>query len=185
MVAALDGIRGYGLRADRNRRDALRRGRNARAVSRAYWAKTAGAWLPSWLSALDKISKNRVGRTGFEPVTSSVPGKVIRRACFRILLLSCDVWSADVHECMLLSRAVVTRLVTHADLKPSAEFLSSASWRIHVRTDRILSCPAWHVDLTAAIPSPCLAAFPGRPCGDAQGDDRIDGPSGGPGDDDG
>jgi hypothetical protein len=34
--------------------------------------KTAGAWLPSWLSTLDEISKNRVGRTGFEPVTSSV-----------------------------------------------------------------------------------------------------------------
>jgi hypothetical protein len=34
--------------------------------------ETAGAWLPFWLSALDEISKNGVGRTGFEPVTSSV-----------------------------------------------------------------------------------------------------------------
>jgi hypothetical protein len=33
---------------------------------------TAETWLPSWLPALDRISKNRVGRTGFEPVTSSV-----------------------------------------------------------------------------------------------------------------
>jgi hypothetical protein len=34
--------------------------------------KTPGRWLSFGLLALDKISKNRVGRTGFEPVTSSV-----------------------------------------------------------------------------------------------------------------
>ena len=38
---------------------------------------------------------------------------VVRRVCFRILFLSCVVWSADVHGRMPLSRAVVTRLVTH------------------------------------------------------------------------
>ncbi len=34
----------------------------------------AGRWLSSWLSPLDRFSKNGVGRTGFEPVTSSVSG---------------------------------------------------------------------------------------------------------------
>ena len=36
--------------------------------------KTAGAWLPFGIPALDRFSKNGVGRTGFEPVTSSVSG---------------------------------------------------------------------------------------------------------------
>ena len=44
-------------------------------------------------------------------------GNVVRRACFRILFLSCDVWSADVHGTMSLSRAIVTRSVTHLDLE--------------------------------------------------------------------
>ena len=38
MVAALDGAHGQVFRADRNRRDALCRGRNADAVTSAYWA---------------------------------------------------------------------------------------------------------------------------------------------------
>jgi hypothetical protein len=38
-------------------------------------AKPPGHWLSFGLSALDRISKNVVGRTGFEPVTSSVSGK--------------------------------------------------------------------------------------------------------------
>src|SRR5580658_547079 len=48
-------------------------------------AKTAGGWLPFGLSSLDKISKNGVGRTGFEPVTSSVSGKPrpISSVCLR------------------------------------------------------------------------------------------------------
>ena len=37
--------------------------------------ESAGGWLPFRLSPLDTISKNAVGRTGFEPVTSSVSGK--------------------------------------------------------------------------------------------------------------
>ena len=37
----------------------------------------------------------------------------------------------------------------------------------------------------AAVPPPYLTAFPGRPRGNAQGDDRIDGPSGRPDRDDG
>ena len=46
-------------------------------------------------------------------------------------------------------------------------------------------CLVCYVDLAAAIPSPCLAAFPGRPPSDAQGDNRIDGPPGRPDGDDG
>jgi len=34
--------------------------------------KTAGGWLPLRLLKLDRFSENGVGRTGFEPVTSSV-----------------------------------------------------------------------------------------------------------------
>ena len=36
--------------------------------------KTPGRWLSFGLSALDRFSNNGVGRTGFEPVTSSVSG---------------------------------------------------------------------------------------------------------------
>src|SRR6266516_3654514 len=43
---------------------------------------------------------------------ASVSGDLVSRACFRILFLSCDVWSGDVHGRMSLSRAVVTQLVT-------------------------------------------------------------------------
>ena len=53
-----------------------------------------------------------VGRTGFEPVTSSVSGNVVGCSCFRILLMRCGKWSADVHGRMPPPRAVVTRLVT-------------------------------------------------------------------------
>ncbi len=35
-------------------------------------AESAGVWLSFWLSPLDAIWKKIVGRTGFEPVTSSV-----------------------------------------------------------------------------------------------------------------
>ena len=47
--------------------------------------KTAGGWLPLELSSPDTISKNVVGRTGFEPVTSSVSGKFWRfwGVCYR------------------------------------------------------------------------------------------------------
>jgi hypothetical protein len=39
------------------------------------FGKTPGRWLSFGLSPLDGFSKNGVGRTGFEPVTSSVSGK--------------------------------------------------------------------------------------------------------------
>jgi len=44
-------------------------------VSHGYRARTAGRWLSFRLPPLYMISKNGVGRTGFEPVTSSVSGK--------------------------------------------------------------------------------------------------------------
>ena len=39
MAAALDGIRSHALSGDQDRRHALCRGRNASAVTSAYWAK--------------------------------------------------------------------------------------------------------------------------------------------------
>jgi hypothetical protein len=39
-------------------------------------------------------------------------GNVIYRLCFRIMMLNCDIWSADVRDCMSPSRAIVTHLVT-------------------------------------------------------------------------
>jgi len=38
-------------------------------------AKSAGGWLLFRLPSLNVVSKKVVGRTGFEPVTSSVSGK--------------------------------------------------------------------------------------------------------------
>ena len=51
------------------------------------------------------------------------PKSLNRRSCFRILTLSCDVWSADVHGRTPPSKAVLTRLVTH--IGPHG---SGASW---------------------------------------------------------
>ena len=45
-------------------------------------------------------------------MTSSVSGNVIYCPCFRILRVAWDKWFVYVHERMLLSRAVVTQLVT-------------------------------------------------------------------------
>jgi hypothetical protein len=57
-----------------------------------------------------------VGRTGFEPVTSSVSGNVLRRSCFRISVLSCCEWSTRVRWRPSLSAAIVTQLVTRSPL---------------------------------------------------------------------
>ena len=62
------------------------------------------------------VASDLVGRAGLEPLISSVSGNDIGRSCFRILTLSCDVWSADVRGCTPPSKAVVTRLVTHIGL---------------------------------------------------------------------
>jgi hypothetical protein len=55
----------------------------------------------------------------------------VRECCppllLRILALNCGERSTDVHGRMPLSRAVVTRLDTHLDLKSFAEFLSNTS----------------------------------------------------------
>ena len=45
---------------------------NLRCSDQQRSAKTPGRWLSFGLSALDRFSENGVGRTGFEPVTSSV-----------------------------------------------------------------------------------------------------------------
>ncbi len=55
-------------------------GCNVKCSDQQRCGKTAEAWLPFWLEALDKISKNDVGRTGFEPVTSSVSRNDIDRS---------------------------------------------------------------------------------------------------------
>jgi hypothetical protein len=52
-------------------------------------------------------------------------GNDICGSCFRILFLSWDIWSVDVHKRMPLSRAVVTRLVTHLGLKSSVAQLGA------------------------------------------------------------
>ena len=44
-------------------------------------AKSAGGWLPFGLPPLNIISKKIVGRTGFEPVTSSVSRKSKTVSC--------------------------------------------------------------------------------------------------------
>jgi len=47
-------------------------GRNVRRSDQQRSGKTAGGWLPLRPLVLDRLSKDGVGRTGFEPVTSSV-----------------------------------------------------------------------------------------------------------------
>jgi hypothetical protein len=47
-------------------------------------------------------------------VTSSVSGNDIGRFCFRILGMSCDVLSANVHGSMSLLRPVVIQLLTRS-----------------------------------------------------------------------
>ena len=48
---------------------------NLRRSDQQQEDKAAGGWLSLRLSPLDAISETAVGRTGFEPVTSSVSGK--------------------------------------------------------------------------------------------------------------
>ena len=59
-----------------------------------------------------KARSRYVGRTGFEPVTSSVSGNDICRICFRFFAVNCCLWSTLVRWCPLLSAAIVTQLVT-------------------------------------------------------------------------
>src|SRR5271169_30010 len=49
------------------------------------------------------------GLRELEPRISSVPWNVVECSCFRILIVSCGVWSANVHGRTPLWRAVVTR----------------------------------------------------------------------------
>jgi hypothetical protein len=95
----------------RTTRPPLQRSERRRRDQRLL-GKTAGVWLPLRLSMLDGFSKNSVGRTGFEPVTSSVSGNAICRSCSRIFALSCYTWSTLVRWCPSSSAAIVTQLVT-------------------------------------------------------------------------
>jgi hypothetical protein len=57
--------------------------------------------------------RRQVRDQGLLPVIVSVSGNVVGCSCFRILLMSCGVWSSDVHGRIPPWSAVVTRLVTH------------------------------------------------------------------------
>ena len=50
---------------------------------------------------------------------SSVSGNSVNRPCFRILLVSCDVSSTDVHWRLSSSAAIVTQLVTRSSVSMS------------------------------------------------------------------
>jgi hypothetical protein len=75
--------------------------------------------LASGLALAVRPACELVGRTGFEPVTSSVSGNFVNRLCFRILFLSCDVSSAGVHGRLSRSAAIVTQLVTRSSVSMS------------------------------------------------------------------
>ena len=59
--------------------------RNVRRSDQQRRDKTAGGWLPFGFPPLDTISKNVVGRTRFELVTSSVSGnfRTVLGVCHR------------------------------------------------------------------------------------------------------
>jgi hypothetical protein len=59
-----------------------------------------------------QLCPTRQSTHGALQMTSSVSGNVVGCSCFRILVVSCSAWSADVHGRMPPSRAVVTQLVT-------------------------------------------------------------------------
>jgi hypothetical protein len=71
--------------------------------------------IQSWVKQIRPMygrTLRHVGRTGFEPVTSSVSGNAICRSCFRILTLNFYVRSTLVRWCPSPSAAIVTQLVT-------------------------------------------------------------------------
>lgn len=100
-----------------------RGGRRMDAPSRPRWGGVSGLGNTGWGVAMRSVYAPVIRAVGWSiarRVTSSVSGNVVGCSCFRILFMSCDVWSAHVHGRMPPSRAVVTRLVTHAGLKPAA-----------------------------------------------------------------
>ena len=70
-------------------------------------------WMSAWLLHFGAAPVWR-SRSRVVFRIASVSGNVIGRSCFRILLMSCDAWSADVHRRTPPSRAVVTQLVTRS-----------------------------------------------------------------------
>ena len=83
-------------------------------------------------------------------MTSSVSGNDIGRSCFRILMMSCDLWSADVHGRTAPSKVVVTRVVTHIQAHGSGGSCPTAS---------LLGLGQYRVDASLIF---CQAATPGR-----------------------
>ena len=73
-----------------------------------------------------------VGRTGFEPVTSSVSGNDIGRARFRIFFLSCCTWCTIVRWRPSLSAVIVTQLVTRLQALVGLAFRCELSARPRV-----------------------------------------------------
>ena len=67
-------------------------------------------------SPRDRCLMDGKGTPYGDSVTSSVSGNAVFRPGFRILVMSCDVWSADVHRRTSLWGAVVTQLVTQPTL---------------------------------------------------------------------
>jgi hypothetical protein len=67
---------------------------NVRRSDQRQRSKTAGGWLPLALLGLGRFSKNGAGRTGFEPVTSSV--SECRSDAFGQLDRACDLPSYSV-----------------------------------------------------------------------------------------
>jgi hypothetical protein len=57
-------------------------------------------------------------------VIASALGNAVWCSCFRIVLMSCGVWSADVHGRLSPSRVVVTQLVTRLGLDELAEHMA-------------------------------------------------------------
>ncbi len=73
-----------------------------------------------------------VGRTGFEPVTSSVSGNAIYRSRFRIFILKCCARSMHVRWRPSMSAAIVTQLVTWPSIGHSGLMKRPRGWRGYV-----------------------------------------------------
>ena len=94
--------------------------------------KTAGGWLSSPLSRLGIYSKNGVGRTGFEPVTSSVSGnsRTVPGVCHGRAESNCEPWTCT--NVLTGSRWVCGHLNTLAPISGSHRLSKDAmgSWGV-------------------------------------------------------
>ncbi len=78
-----------------------------------HWCRSEASDDP-WLTVSARRTSWHLARLWPAVPIASVSGNFVGCSCFRILALSCGVWSVDVHGRISPSRAVVTRLVTHA-----------------------------------------------------------------------